>query len=209
MNRNWFKPFSIAVLAFSLVTASCDSLSDPTVPAEQPSVAQQTAESSPRAPQSFSQFNGPLSSLTLGGGYHLVQANNTGGLLGISNILGILGGTLNVGGHTLVVPAGAVLQPTLFTMLRLPSPYIQVQLTAVSGNLFNLIDIGGRGFEEPVQLSLSYANAIGVTDPSHLRIAELKWNGTLGEVLPTTYDATNKTVTAYLPHFSSWVIICN
>ena len=211
MNRNWFKPVGVLALAVSLFVAGCDaSPTGPTAPAQEVSQQQPTTAEQNRAAveQSFSQFNGPISSIIVDDQYHIVQATPSS-LLGATNLLGFLGGTLNVGGHKLQVQTGSVLSPTLFTMVRLPSPTIQVSLTAITGTLFNLLNIGEQGFNEPVKLTLSYSNAIGVTDPSRLRIAELKWNGTLGEVLPTSYNATNKTVTAYLPHFSSWIVVCD
>jgi hypothetical protein len=141
--------------------------------------------------------------------YHIVQSSSDDGFLGLSNILGILGGVLKVGDHKLTVPSGAVLSPTLFTMLVPNTGNIEVHLSALQINLLGIIDIGGKGFAKPVALSLSYKDAIGVTDPSHLHIAELKADGTLGTVLPVTIDTYHQTITGQLPHFSKWVIVCD
>jgi hypothetical protein len=141
--------------------------------------------------------------------YHVVPADPILNLLSVTQLIGISGGKLTVGGNTLVVPSGAVTLPTLFTMVQLPTPYIRADLTAITSTLLGLLNIGEKGFAKPVTLTLSYRNAIGVTDPTRLRIAEMKANGEIGVVLPTTVNATTKTVTAKLPHFSSWVVVCD
>jgi hypothetical protein len=200
MNHRWLKPLGFVALAMTLVTASCDngSINSPVAP-EARVTTPSTSFSAPMTPQA---------SIVDPSGYHIVPATN-GPLISLSNVLGVLGGTLNLGGHKLVVPTGAVTAPTLFTMISLPTNSIQVHLSALQINLLGIIDIGGKGFLKPVSLSLSYDNAIGVTDPSHLRIAELKSDGTLGVILPVTVNATAKTITAQLPHFSSWIVVCN
>ena len=60
--------------------------------------------------------------------------------------------------------------PTTFVMNKLPGE-IKVDLTATR-LLPN--DVGSAGFLKPVRLSLSYADAANVTDPSKLSISWVK-----------------------------------
>src|SRR3954470_22663792 len=104
MNRNWFKPAGVLALAFSLVFASCDSLSDnnPVAP----------STSTPAASSAMTAVNAQARLVAADGqNYYLVQSSSTSGLLGISNVLGILGGVLQVDGHKLTVSTGSVLSP--------------------------------------------------------------------------------------------------
>jgi hypothetical protein len=202
MNRSWFKPFSFAVVALSLVTASCDSL-----PTDNPLAPESSA---PSQNTSFAPAMVPAQAVHSGTTYTFVTANpDNNTLLSLLQLIGPLGGILQVNKHTLNVPLGAVLVPTLFGMEVERNGYVQVELHAYLQGLLGLLDIGGKGFLKPVTLSLSYANATNVTDPSHLHIALLNADGTINSILPTTIDTRKKTASAKLPHFSSYVLICD
>ncbi|HEX6259790.1 MAG TPA: hypothetical protein VFZ51_03985, partial [Woeseiaceae bacterium] len=126
------------------------------------------------------------------------------GGLSISGIIGLTGGVLRLGGHTLVVPPGAVTVPTLFTISLPLDPYVNVDLTATVQTLLGgLLNVGGRGFEKPVALGLTYKRATNVTDPSKLFIAYVPRYGA-AEKLPSVVDQANKVVWAALPHFSKY-----
>ena len=112
------------------------------------------------------------------------------------------GGSLNIGNHVLTVPAGAVNAPTTFVMTKLVDE-IEVGLTATR-LLPN--DIGRRGFDVPVRLSLSYANAAEVPANAHqMKVVWVKANGEL-EVQPTAVDASGEAVIGSLRHFSQYAV---
>lgn len=127
--------------------------------------------------------------------------------LDVSQVIGVDGGSLSLLGHRIDVPAGAVTVPTLFTMSVLPNGMVEVELSAtLKGLLGSLIDIGGSGFRKPVMLSLTYARATNVTDPSRLRIMRLNSNGK-HEILPSTVETGPLIVKAQLDHFSRYCMI--
>src|SRR5690606_11105780 len=110
----------------------------------------------------------------------------------------------------LLVPPGAVSQPTLFSLVVLPTGYVEVELGAVVNSLLGLVfDVGEQGFLKPVPVTLSYSGATNVSDPSGLQIARV--NSLLGyrnlEALPSTVDPQAQTVTAHLDHFSRYLLV--
>jgi hypothetical protein len=112
------------------------------------------------------------------------------------------GGSLNIGNHVLTVPAGAVDAPTIFTMTKLVDE-IEVGLTATR-LLPN--DVGSQGFNVPVKLSLSYANAAAVpANAASMKVVWVKANGQL-MAQPTEVDASGAAVIGTLEHFSSYAI---
>jgi hypothetical protein len=64
-------------------------------------------------------------------------------------VIGPLGGVLELDGHSMLVPGGAVLDPTSFKMVVPASPHLEIQVTAEGHS--------GFVFERPVTLSISYA----------------------------------------------------
>ncbi|HEX2166843.1 MAG TPA: hypothetical protein VHG09_06345, partial [Longimicrobiales bacterium] len=127
-------------------------------------------------------------------------------------LLGSDGGLLSILNHVLAVPAGAVDEPTLFSMTVLQNGYVEVELTATPKSLLRRLFFWRRieevNFNVPVELSLSYANATNVTDPSRLKIMRVNPDGR-HEILPSTIDYEKKTVTAELDHFSRYCMIAN
>jgi hypothetical protein len=127
-------------------------------------------------------------------------------------LLGDDGGVLALLNHVLNVPAGAVDEPTLFSMTVLQNGYIEVELTATPKSLLRRLFFWRRveevNFNVPVELSLSYANATNVTDPSRLKIMRVNPDGR-HEILPSIVDLENETVTAELDHFSRYCMIAN
>ena len=131
------------------------------------------------------------------------------GSLGTSSLIGLQGGQISLLGHSVLVPQGAVTQPTLFSLLVLPTGYVEVDLSATVTSLLGLVvDVGSRGFETPVPVTLSYARGTNVSDPSKLKVVRI--NSILGykyyEILPTQVDPVAKTVTSDLEHFSRYVV---
>lgn len=121
-----------------------------------------------------------------------------------SEVIGVEGGSIQLAGHTLTVPAGAVDEPTLFVLGVLPSGYVEVELHAfLADPLQGLVDVGEQGFKRPVTLSLTYSWASGVDDPEKLLILHLREDG-VAEPVPSTVDTESRTVVAQLEHFSRY-----
>lgn len=127
--------------------------------------------------------------------------------LSIAAWVGKEGGTLTILGHTLTVPAGSVLQPTLFTMQVLPSGQVELHFTALAESLLGrILNVGTQGFEKPVVVTLTYERSTNISDPTKLIV--LREKGLFGrpEPLPSRVDLENKTVTARLDHFSRYFV---
>jgi hypothetical protein len=124
-------------------------------------------------------------------------------------LLNLLGGPTRQSYTLIQQPPGAVGGPTLFTMLALPTGYVEVDVTALVPQLLgSSLNIGAIGFRKPVRLSLSYARATNVRDPQDLFILRMKLNGR-HEVLPSTVDTVRKLVTAELEHLSKYCMASN
>lgn len=130
----------------------------------------------------------------------------------IATLLDVTGGVLSLLGHALFVPEGAVTEPTIFSMTVIQNGYIEVDLTATPKSLLSRLFFWTKPktvqFNVPVELSLSYARATNVTDPTRLKIMRLMPDGR-HEILPSTVDLENQTVTAELDHFSRYCMIAN
>jgi len=190
-------PFILA-LVFGLFLTACDGADRVAAPTEEPQVEQAAVVTGP---------NGET--------YTLIRSKPLLGLLPlqlqVSDLISLNGGSISLLGHTLTVPSGAVTSPTLFTMLLGLNGYVEVHLEALTPTLFGLLNIGGNGFRRPVRVTISYANAVGVTDPSKLVIVHLPglWGYNRAEPVPTTVDPVRKTVTAELDHFSRYALASN
>lgn len=195
MLRSWRRLTSFSLLALVLALAGCDQ-------------AERGALKVPTGPE-------PIIGGLLGGssveGYTLANDPLLPGLttLKVSQLIGINGGQISLLGHTLIVPQGAVSKPTLFTLLVLPTGYVEVDLSAtVTGLLGTLLDVGSKGFDEPIPVTLSYARSTNVTDPEELVVLRVK--GLLGysrfEVMPSVVDLQAKTVSVQLDHFSRYTL---
>ena len=121
--------------------------------------------------------------------------------------IGLLGGSISVANHTVSVPLGAVTLPTLFSLTHANNGYVEIDARAtVTDLLGRILDVGGLGFKKPVTMTLTYARATNVTDPTRLKIVRLMPNGQ-HEVLPTTVNTYNKTISAKLDHFSRYAMV--
>jgi hypothetical protein len=178
MNRKLMKFSGISALALTLVMWGCDNLSETklTGPSDESNILIITKDAN---------------------GYTIAQ--ETDPAVGIvSASIDENGGSLNIGNHVLTVPAGAVSQPTLFTMTKLVDD-IKIGLTATR-LLPN--DVGHAGFNVPVTLSLSYANA-AVPNAEALKILWIKPDGSQ-VVQPSLVDAAGQDVIGTLSHFSDY-----
>lgn len=97
------------------------------------------------------------------------------------------GGTIEVGGHALVVPAGAVDGPVEFTMSSLPARMLKVRIQAQGQHSFT--------FRSPATLTLSYGRC-GAPDPGSLRLYKIEpGSDEVLEDLGGTVDSAARTVT--------------
>ena len=126
----------------------------------------------------------------------------------VTRLIGLDGGTLLNLGHRVVVPAGAVEQPTTFSLGVLLNGTTRVDLSAYAPGASGRIDVGAAGFERPVRLDMTYSRANNVQDERKVVILRLNPAGltSLHEALPTTVDRTNDKATVWLEHFSGYAM---
>jgi hypothetical protein len=120
----------------------------------------------------------------------------------IRGLVGPTGGTMDLLGHRLEVSAGGVANPTLFTMVVPPGRAVQVELTAIG--VASGVDLGARGFHDPVRLGLSYEGAEGVA-PDRLVLGRIEQDGSTTPI-PSTVDLEARTVWADLQQFSRYAL---
>ena len=126
------------------------------------------------------------------------------GLLKCSNLpyasstktIGALGGTISAGPHTLVIPPGALLNPTTITM------------TAPTGLGVNAVKFQPEGlrFTVPAALTMSYANCSLLGKILPKRIAYTDDNLNIISYLLSLDNLLSKYVTGKVNHFSDYVI---
>jgi hypothetical protein len=110
--------------------------------------------------------------------------------------IGIAGGSISAGPHTLVIPPGALAQPTTITM------------TAPTGLGVNAVTFqpAGLRFQIPAALTMSYANCslLGLLLPKH--IAYTTDNLDILYYLLGVTNVLNSTITSKINHFSDYVV---
>jgi hypothetical protein len=144
---------------------------------------------------------------SLGGGLTPVVA--PGPLEQDEKVIGLLGGMLSINGGAikLIVPPGAVLAKTRFTMTRVDTLYAHVELSATSLTSSQPNDVGARGFVVPVLLRMSYRNG-QIPNPLSLLIAHQADDGSLNPV-QSILDLPVLEVVGTLFHFSGYVMASN
>jgi hypothetical protein len=114
----------------------------------------------------------------------------------VSAIIGPNGGSLRLGPHSLVVPAGAVREPITFSL-------------TVASRTSIALDCGPSPFrfDVPVTLTLSYAGTsfTSAANPSNIEILYMAADGSLEEI-PGTVDVRGASVTAQVSHFSRYIL---
>ncbi len=135
-------------------------------------------------------------------GYTVIQATKAQRAATVSAVVGNRGGTLSLNGHSLMVPVGALAQPTRFTMTTAPGTAIEVELTAQDVRTGVPVLV----FPTPLRLTLSYAGA-KVSDPGALLLGWVL-DGQVMSVQASDVDRAHKTVSAWVYHFTQWAI-CN
>jgi hypothetical protein len=127
------------------------------------------------------------------------------GLLKCSNLpydsttqtIGVEGGSLSVGPHTLVVPPGALDEPTAITMV------LPTNLGGVNAVQFQP---AGLEFRTPAALTMSYANCSLLGNLLPKRIAYTTDNLQILSYLLSLDNLLSETVTGQVKHFSAYVI---
>ncbi len=109
-----------------------------------------------------------------------------------SALIGPAGGTITVGPHSLVIPAGALASAVTITA-DAPSDSV------------NVVNFGPQGltFAVPAQLTLSYANCGPL---SGLEVAYTDSSLCILELLPSVDDVTGQAVRADIHHFSGYAV---
>jgi len=112
-----------------------------------------------------------------------------------SATIGPEGGMIQVGPHTLSVPAGALADTVTITAVAPSDTVNRVQFQPQ-----------GLQFQQPAALTLSYANCnwLGSTLPK--QVAYTTDALEILELLPTLDNVTTQTVTGQLSHFSDYAI---
>jgi hypothetical protein len=110
---------------------------------------------------------------------------------------------LKIGKYELDVPRGAVHKPTRFMMIVLENEMIGVKLYAFDKDWKPV-----TRFQRPLQLTLPYdeADHSEIASASKLYIANVvsEQDATILEMVATSVDKDNQTVTGGLYHFSVW-----
>ena len=116
-----------------------------------------------------------------------------------TSVIGALGGTLSVGGTSVVIPANAVLAPTSFTLSVPASPYVEIEVTASGSNHFV--------FSQPVLVTIDYGRCGG----GLLSTPHQAWNidpatKALLEQMPGVDIQVAHTVVFTTVHFSGYAL---
>jgi hypothetical protein len=107
--------------------------------------------------------------------------------------VGTAGGTIVIGTHRLVIPAGALAQP------------VQIKAEQMTGRVNSVrFSPDGLKFAKPATLTLSYSNC----SPLLLLKRVVYTNELLGilELLPSIDDLRTRTVSASIRHFSRYAV---
>jgi hypothetical protein len=115
------------------------------------------------------------------------------------------GGTVTAGGHEMIVPAGAVAQPTWFLMKVIASDRIQVKLKAWRATDWS--PVTQFPVSNPIRLNLNVSKVTGI-DVSKLVVVYLADNTVDGRKEPvnSALNADGKILTGYLTHFSIYAV---
>jgi hypothetical protein len=108
-----------------------------------------------------------------------------------SATIGVLGGTINFGPHSLVIPPGALLTPTTITATA-----------PADGHLTAVLQPEGLQFLVPATLTLGFSQCN--PQPSNT-LSVVYLNGPLGQILewlPSVLHLNTQTVSALIGHFS-------
>jgi hypothetical protein len=172
--------FAALIGAFALSLAACSADVVPSAPRAPDVIASQPAGD-------LLGLGGTISSLTL---YNCP----TGGFGSVSKRIGPPGGTIEVGPHSLVIPAGALTSFETITATAPAGDYVKVDF-----------EPEGLRFSKPAVLALSYSHCSG-QPPLLPKVVYLDDLLQILEVLDAVRDPSSKSVTAKIRHFSGYAI---
>lgn len=191
---------TLGMLLFTVVVSSCEHVESPTDPLSERQMA-----------------------VVVGGTEYTYLEGQPPGLSGsdpvsVTKIIGGGGGELHLAGHTVRVPAGAVLQPAVFTLTVPMDGYVEVDLQSTLLNvlwkiLLGLLDpvVGllGIDFEKPVTVELTYGWSTNApADPGEIKLL-YQVDGTYTgdhEIVSSTLDEDHEVIVAELDHFSRYCL---
>ncbi|MGQ0815712.1 MAG: hypothetical protein ACT4O1_14850 [Gemmatimonadota bacterium] len=198
MNRRWFQRSAWAAVCLALVTVSC--------------------ERSATAPNATAPASTILPSYSVGGVPFTPVREDATQLptnpldLVASATITPDGGTVELLGHSIHVPSGAVTSLTTFTIEIASLEHISVDLTAtaVVPDLISGPNVGKRGFRKPVTLTLTYKRSpdAATLNPKKLHILHLQGSNAV-PVGGRKVDPVAQTVSAKLQHFSKYCMAEN
>ena len=113
----------------------------------------------------------------------------------VSQLIGPLGGVLEIGPDRLSIPAGALDAPVEITAIAPSDTVNRVRL-----------EPHGLTFRKPVSLTMGYAHCEALASLVPKRIAYTDGALTILELLPSIEDLLSRAVTARLRHFSDYAI---
>ncbi len=119
-----------------------------------------------------------------------------------SATIDLLGGTLELDGHKVVIPANALLFPTEFTLTVPAGKYVKIDVTANGAEHFQ--------FEKPVSMTISYARCtranIDKIEKHNLDVFYVDGNDAILENMGGDQNTTDKTVTTSTDHLSAYAV---
>ena len=117
-----------------------------------------------------------------------------------AEIIGPLGGLVNLGDTKVEVPAGALLDLTLMTLLIPPSQYMEIQVRA--NRLESFL------FEQPVSITIDYSRCSNaVLEGKTLTVWQINpWTNQLIEHMGGVDDRANREITFQTGHLSGYAI---
>jgi hypothetical protein len=118
-----------------------------------------------------------------------------------SGLLGILGGTLSLGGDALHLPLSAVLLPTLFEVVVPPSPYMEVDVHAVGLTSFL--------FRQPATITIDYSRCSPDAIPADAQLHAVYIDGNTKEILQDmggSDDRAAQRITFTTGHLSGYAV---
>jgi hypothetical protein len=145
----------------------------------------------------------PASGVTPLASAHLAARPGTDGLLACpassttsaEAVIGTAGGRVEIDGHALVVPAGAVRKDTRFVLTVPASPVLEIDVSADGRRAFR--------FHEPVQVRISYARCAEA--PAGDLVGRWIDGGTRLD-MPTVHDAATQSIVITTEHLSGYAI---
>jgi hypothetical protein len=219
--RNWMKYAAVPVIAAALALAACADQqgSNTLTGVGSADFARKTTDGTSGWGKGGKKANGPQVTGTSADGTVKTWRIATGKLpeptdLKGDSTIGKEGGYIFTNGHVLVVPEGAVTEPTYFKIQALnvastDTVPVEVELKAYRySSTGEVVDVGAAGFNKPVYLAMSYQWA-QETFSLGLSGATVVWitaPGQAEEVRTRTVDYDGKWIVAELSHFSAYAL---